>query len=186
MLAELWGRYRSRTPPWIIVPDVIPAEAAALLRERVSPRLAPFHIPNRGRYAFADAGGEGELVAEVVQLCEHLAQTELTLIGARLHRLRQGDYALRWDDVCTRVERGRHLEATLDFSAAEISCAEVLYGDGRESALVIPHLPGSMALVEREPLVRGTADEVLRYDRYLTHPVGAREVFRLRVVLQPK
>jgi hypothetical protein len=87
----------------------------------------------------------------------------------RAQRFRRGGYALFEDDKLTRIERG--IELTLDLSRSGGGPPAVYQRASQR--LVVPQLPGLLAVVERTP-------DVYRYDRYFPAAVGRAEVLRLR------
>ena len=126
------------------------------------PRLKRFYVANRGRYEVAELRPRKELQA----FAEALTGSRLDPVSLRLYRFRHRDYSLFYDDAVTRIERG--VELSLDLSR-EAAGTPAIYSTG----LVVPQVPGLLAVVERTP-------EVFRYDRYLPAAVGRASVLRLR------
>ena len=146
-------------------------EAASALRAKISERVQPFFIADRGRYhangEFADAELFAKLRAFAVE-----SVGPLELGPHQWLRLGHGDYQLIRDDSVGRVA-GRHVELILDFSERATGQAEIFYTDGA----LLPQTPLSLALVERH-------DSQYRYQRYLNHQVGDAQIFRLRLSLR--
>lgn len=111
------------------------------------------------------------LPARLAALAGEIAGAALVPMGVRWMRLGHGDYQLTKGDARARPPEP-HLELIADLSAAATGEAEIFYSDGR----VLPQLPGSVAVVERDATL-------LRWQRYLTLRVGAAAVYRLRLTL---
>jgi len=153
---------------------VTEAEAAAL-RERLRPRLQPFHRPDRGRYAVDDSGSEAALCAHLAARAAAEMGLPLVPVQARWQRFMHGDYALMLDDACRWPGLSASVELVLDISAAGSDEAQVVY-TGPEGTLWVPQQPGAAALIDRR-------SPLTRYDRYLSQRVGNTEVFRLSLAL---
>lgn len=150
--------------------------AAALLREQVNAAtFARYDQPDRGRYEHNHELAITSLFDDLRAVAAELVQRPLRLDHARWLRLRHRDYQLIKDDARDRPITTTHLEVTLDFSALATDQAELVYTDGLES-WIVPQLPGTLAIVEREPWL-------LRYARYLNGSVGDAVVHRLRLSL---
>jgi hypothetical protein len=119
----------------------------------------PFFLAHLGRYAVAELPAQPELQL----LAEAVTGASLKPLWTRLFRLRPGSYSLFADDARTRAQTRVEVVCDLSENAAGPQC---FYGP-----LVIPQLPGLVAVVERTP-------EIFRRDRYLTQ--GAAKILRLR------
>jgi len=134
-----------------------------------APPMKRFFLAHRGRYEVAELPPREDLRS----FAEALTRRRLTPSWLRLFRFRRGGYALILDDALSRIEAG--VELTLDLSR-EIAGAPVVYQRG-PYFLVVPQLPGLVAVVERTPAV-------FRYDRYLPASVGRATVLRLRAAFR--
>lgn len=160
----------------VMVPGFLADPAAAPLREQVNAAgFASYDEPDRGRYERNHELAIPALFDDLRAITEKLVQRPLRLDHARWLRLRHRDYQLIKDDARDRPIAATHLEVTLDFSALATGQAEVVYTDGHES-WVVPQLPGSLSIVEREPWL-------FRYARYLNVEVADTVVHRLRLLL---
>jgi hypothetical protein len=135
-------------------------------------RLRSFDVAHRGKYQVAELH-DRDLARELREFAEEICGARLRSGELRLQRFRPGCYALFQDDALTRLERG--IELTLDLSRAVAGPPAVYQLFSQQ--LVVPQLPGLVALVER------TAD-LYRYDRYLPVAAGRCEVFRLRAAFR--
>jgi hypothetical protein len=167
---QLWATQRH-----VVVPTLLEPETALALRQRLAGEVAPFYIADRGRYHLSTAHVDEELFAALGAFAGAVAGGPLHRLEQRWLRFVRGDYQLTHGDHLDRATRGRHLELTLDFSAAETDQGESIFTDGR-ATFIIPQLPLSLALVERD-------DSLYRYDRYFNHKIGDAEVWRLRLSL---
>ncbi|HZS36504.1 MAG TPA: hypothetical protein VFF06_06750 [Polyangia bacterium] len=158
-----------------LVPDAVACATLDAIRAEIA--AAPFKdywIADRGKYRFNDSLALPEFFATLTQLAEARTGLRTSALAFRWTRHRHGDYAQPKDD--DRFWAGRRaIDLTLDLSAAASDEGQVVWFDAARS-LVLPQTPGTLALVVRDaPLAR--------YERYLTHRIGAAEVFRLRLVL---
>jgi hypothetical protein len=172
-LAPFRSSFRAATFPAVVIPAAITDEAAEQVRARLAEQgLRPFYLAHRGRYAHSDTFVDPSLEGRLLALAEHVTEARLERTKARVSRLIQGDYALTRDDD---APEGRSLELTLDLSlAGALGGGEVCYTHRGQLVFVVPQEPGSLSLVERGPTVR-------RYERYLGHRAGDREIVRLRI-----
>jgi len=134
-----------------------------------------FDEPDRGRFEHNRELAAPELFEELRELAELIVERPVQLGPTRWVRLGRGDYALIKADAKARAADRRYVELTLDFSARATGQAEIIYTDGVES-WVVGQLPGSVAIVEREPWL-------YRYERYLDHRVANGVIYRLGVAL---
>jgi hypothetical protein len=169
--------YRAARLPFVVIPEAIDPSVSERLRAEVEPTLVPFSSIDRGRYLLSEAPIDAELGEELRQLAAALVGAPLELAGVRWLRFGHGDYSLMRDDQATR-QTGRRLELTCDLSAGAAATEEgqIVYTDGKET-IVLPQWPGAVALVDKPP-------SLYRYERYLTHTVGDRQIYRLRLLLQ--
>lgn len=169
--------YRGALLPAVVVPGALSEPAAAELRAELSAAgFEPYWLADHGRYEVNDALAAPELFDSLREIAEHLAGAGLEVQAARWLGLRRGSYSLLRDDVMVAGQE-RSVELTLDLSAGSCGEAEVVYTHRGQVYFAAPQRPGALALVERGPTVR-------RYDRYLTHRVGAAEILRLRMALR--
>jgi hypothetical protein len=150
------GPIRSVLLPLACEPRALPA------------RYVRFDVAHRGKYEVAELRDRA-LASELRQFAEAICGARLGSGRLRLQRFRRGGYSLFQDDDLTRLERG--IELTLDLSRAARG-PPVVYRR-LEKELIVPQLPGLIALVER-------TKDLYRYDRYLPAFVGRAEVVRLR------
>jgi len=175
-LDALRAQFRDGRCHHVVMPGVLAPEAAARLRDEVdSAGFAAFDEPDRGHYEHNGALAVPWLLDELRGLAEQLADAPLRADRADWRRLRHRDYQLIKGDARDRPVTGAYLEVTLDFSERATGQAEVVYSDGRDS-WVVPQLPGSVAVVAREPWL-------FRYQRYLNGAVGDAVVHRLHLAL---
>jgi hypothetical protein len=160
----------------VLLEGLIPAALAVTLRQRLAPLVRPYFLADRGRYHVDDTHHEPELFAGLAALAADIAGARVAPAAARWTRLVRGDFAMLKDDHRRWSQLGRHLEVVLDFSAATSSEAQVVWS-GQGHVLWMPQVPLAGALVDRRHAVQ-------RYDRYLTHRVGAAEVYRLSLALE--
>lgn len=172
-LAPYRTAFRSATVPAVVIPAALRDEGAEQIRGRLAESgLRPFHLAHRGRYARSDSFHDEALFTRLGAIAEHVAGAPLTQREARITRLVHGDYALTRDDT---PPEGRSLELTLDLSLeGELGGGEVCYTHRGQLIFVVPQVPGNLSLVERGPSIR-------RYERYLGHRAGDREIVRLRI-----
>ncbi|MEO7329171.1 MAG: hypothetical protein ABI193_11360 [Minicystis sp.] len=172
-LAPYRDAFRSATFPAVVVPAAIRDEGAEQIRAGLAATgLQPFQLAHRGRYAYRDDFVDGALFARLRAVAEHIAEAALVIGEARITRLVQGDYVLSRDD---RAPEGRSLELTLDLSLeGELGGGEVCYTHRGQLIFVVPQAPGNLSIVARGPSIR-------RYERYLGHLAGEREIVRLRM-----
>lgn len=135
-----------------IVERALDARLANRVRSRAYERYA---LVDRGSYEHAPFDD----VADQTSVCA-LAAAELghalRPIGARVLRLRPGDYLLaRHDDVHAEIARGdsrRRFELVLDLSPAA-AAAEIHYRRRGQVFFRVPCAPGTLAIVERTPAI---------------------------------
>lgn len=174
----------SVTPPYLLVPGAVEPAVTADLRARLAAAgTERYDLADRARYRWNGALRVDELWGALAAFASAVTGTPLAVRGARWLHLARGDYALVKDDVRTRPASAAPLvELSLDLSEAFTGEAEQVYavpvGDGTEQAIVIPQMPGLLALVPRPP-------PMTRYDRPLTLRAGGAEVVRLRIWLTP-
>ncbi len=173
---EIRGYYSAARCHHATLAGFLDEAAAASLRDQVT--TASFTVydqPDRGRYEHNHELAIPALFDAVRAVAEELVQGPLRLDHARWLRHHHRDYQLIKDDARDRPVAGPHLEVTLDFSALATNQAELVYTDGHES-WVVPQIPGSLSIVEREPWL-------VRYTRYLNLEVQNAVVHRLRLLL---
>lgn len=170
--------YRAPVLPSIVLPSLIaPALAAGLRAAGDAIGYRRFDFAPQGRFDRIDPFPAAPLLDPLRALAEAVTGERFTVGGARLLRLAHRDYALLWEDALTRPP-ARFVEALIDLSEAASGEAEVAYCAGANPIFTAPQLPGSAILVERAP-------GVLRWQRYLSHRVGAKKIHRLLVELLP-
>lgn len=185
MLAAYRALLGSVDPPYLIVPGAVEPTVAADLRARLAAAgTEPYDLADRGRYRWNGALCIDELWSALAAFASGLLGMPLAVRGARWLHLARGDYALVKDDVRTRPPSAAPLvELSLDLSATFTGEADQVFavplGPGTERAIVIPQMPGLLAVVPRPP-------HMTRYDRPLTLRAGGAEVVRLRVWLSPR
>ncbi len=163
----------------LIFPSLIAPALAAGVRDEADARgFAHYEFGPKGRYDRLDHPSHAGLDEPLIALAEEAFGERFTIGDAHLLRLSHRDYSLLWDDA-TRRRPDRFVEALIDLSDGETGEAEVHYCAGAQTVFVAPQLPGSVILVERPP-------HVLRWQRYLSHRVGEKKVYRLLVVLTPR
>ena len=167
--------FREAAPPHVTLPEAITENDAAALRKRVAPDLQPFYVPDRGRYHVNRTFADTPLFDALRALAQNVVAAPLSVGAARWLRFIHGDYQLMRGDVVDRPERTRHIEVTLDFSAAATDQAELAFV-GERAKFTVPQMPRSLTLVERD-------ESLLSFDYYLNNHVGAAEVWRLRLAL---
>lgn len=173
---ELRAAWRKGPLRHVVMPDALDAVEAAAVRARVADGLAPWDVPDRGRFALSEAAPETALFERLRALAARATGRALRVGRHRWTRLGHGDYALVLADLRLRTP-GAHVEVLLDLSPGATGEADVVYLD-RTAHVVVPQRPGSVAIVGRRPTT-------WRFDRYLTARVGAAEVWRLRLALLP-
>jgi hypothetical protein len=133
------------------------------------PRFLRFEVANRGLYDVAELR-DRHLAEELRTIAETVSGARLQRVRVlRIFRFRRGGYSLLYDDALSRIDSG--VEVTLDLSHSIIG-APVIYQSG-DRKLVVPQVPGLVAIVERTP-------DTYRYDRYVPASAGRAEVRRLR------
>jgi len=133
------------------------------------PRFWRFEVANRGLYDVAELR-DRHLAEELRTVAETVSGARLRRIRVlRIFRFRRGGYSLLYDDALSRIESG--VEVTLDLSHSIVG-APAIYRSG-DRKLVVPQVPGLIAIVERTP-------DTYRYDRYVPASAGRAEIRRLR------
>lgn len=135
-----------------VVPDAVSGDAAAALRAAAEAAgFTRWRLVDRGRYAVAElAGAAAGTLTELAMLASDRVGRPLVIAEARVLRLGAGDYLLAHHD---RVYEGRPIELMLDVSAASVPGAEVHYRLRGRVFLRVPSVPGTLAIIERAPVV---------------------------------
>ncbi len=171
------GSSGPRASEWVFLADaVVDAVTAAAVRARLDASgWTRYAVGDRGVYEVNERHDEPELTARLVALASERLGRPLALVDRRWTRMRRGDYALFKDDARRWQGRDRHVEVTLDLSAAASAEGQIFYARP-DGAATVPQRPGTAAIVDR----RGPS---ARYERYLGVRFGDGEVVRLVLVL---
>ena len=176
LLDELRTEFAQAGIRRVLVPNAVDESAARALRESAAPGLQPFYVANRGRYHINRTFAAPGLFDALRVLGEGISTVPLAPGAACWLRFRRGDYQLLQGDAADTPERGRHLELTVDISAAATGQAEFVYVRDPDR-FSFPQLPLALTIVER-------TENLFRYDEYLNNTVGEAEVWRLRLALR--
>ncbi len=132
-----------------------------------------FALAHRGSYRRGVVEPTHPALAELGVVASVVIGRTLSIVGAELRRFVRGDYSLLADDA-GELET---IELSVDLSGDATGEGELVYTHRGEAFLAPPQLPGGLVLATRSATVG-------RYERYLTHRVGEREIVRLRVTLR--
>ncbi len=130
-----------------------------------------------GAYGMSPRALEPSLTAALRVVLGEVISRQHTLVATRWIRFRRGGYSLAADDAYWIGEHLRNdtIETSIDLSADETGEADIVFTHGDAVFFTVPQRLGQLAVVRR------TAS-IARYDRYLTHRVGEREVYRVRLL----
>ncbi|NUO48028.1 MAG: hypothetical protein HOV80_04145 [Polyangiaceae bacterium] len=142
-----------------------------------STRFERFDLAHRGGYSVSDQAVPERLASELAAIASEAAARPVSLLAHRWMRLIAGDYSLLADDEAweARTSEEGVLDVTVDLSDVATGEAEVVFTHDGVAYFTVPQRPGQVGIAERSPTVG-------RYDRYLTHRVGAATVMRLRAL----
>ncbi len=144
-----------------------------LMRLAEGVEMSRFALAHRGSYRRGEVDAAHPALEELGLVASVVLGRTLRVVGAELRRFVRGDYSLLGDDA-GELES---IELSVDLSGEATGEGELVYTHRGEAFLAPPQLPGGLVLATRS----GT---VGRYERYLTHRVGEREIVRLRVSLR--
>ena len=130
-------------------------------------------LAHLGSYRRASIDPMLPVLADLGAVGSTIVGRTLSIVSAELRRFERGDYSLLRDD---RGEASS-VELSIDLSREATGEGELIYTHRGEAFLAPPQLPGGLVLATR-------SETVGRYDRYLTHRVGKREVVRLLVTMR--
>lgn len=133
-------------------------------------------LADQGVYDHASDAAAPEVEEALVELASRIARTPLEARARRWYRMRAGDYTLVKDDRWITEAAPGWLDLSVDLSPEPTGEAEVVFMHRGAPFFTAPQRLGVVSLVTRGPTVT-------RFDRYLTHRVGSREVQRLRLLL---
>lgn len=174
------GAFRSATFRSASAPGVVSDPTLMAARDAAeSARFEARDLAHLGRYEHAPLLLPPVALDELCGIAASAAGCPVALCAQSLLRLRAGDYTLSADDAARTERFGRDepfLDLTLDLSPSATGEAEVVFTHGTVACFTVTQRPGELGLAERT-----TSNG--RYDRYLTHRVGARVVTRLRLLL---
>ena len=132
--------------------DLLATRSAVLVANAVTPRgfdgYERYRLLDRGSYDFIESPPAPELVATATALIEQQTGERRRCVESRVVRLVPGDYMLAHHDRM----RDRGLEVVFDLSPAPAP-AELHYRQHGQVFLRIPCVPGSAALIPRNPTV---------------------------------
>ncbi|NUP13272.1 MAG: hypothetical protein HOW73_45110 [Polyangiaceae bacterium] len=170
--------FRTSRLPAVAVDDAIDPSIVRQTREAAAHvTFEGFDLAHRGRYAFSTEPIPPAALEALVDVASRCSGEVLSVTAHRYVRLRCGDYVLARDDESFCAAVAPHaIDLSLDLSV-DLTCeAEVVFTHRSQAFFTVPQRPGVVGIVRRMPTVG-------RYERYLTHRVGALEVVRLRLVL---
>ena len=146
-------------------------------RTLASARFDRFDLAHLGAYHQSSHAVPERLSGELAAIAAEAIGRPVALRAHRWMRLGAGDYSLLADDQAwtARPREEGVLDVTVDLSDAATGEAEVVFTHDGVAYFTVPQRPGQVGIAERSPTVG-------RYDRYLTHRVGAAVVVRLRAL----
>jgi hypothetical protein len=161
--------------PSILIPNILPAAWATQLRSRLAGvTWQAFSLAHRGQYHFNEEFQAPALLEALQQRTQEISGQRVLLQRARWLRFQHRDYSLLRDDLPTT----NLLEAQLDLSAEAISDGELCYCHRRQVYFALPSQPLALSIVARGPTVQ-------RFQRYLTHQVKDKTLYRLQLSFIP-
>ena len=132
--------------------ELLATRSAVIVANAVSPRrfegYQRYRLVDRGSYEFIDEPPTPDLIARAATLIEQQTGDRRRCVESRLLRLVPGDYVLAHHD---RI-RDHGLEVVFDLSPAPAP-AELHYRQHGQVCFRMPCVPGSAALVPRNPTV---------------------------------
>lgn len=176
VLAPYRDAYCESARPAVVVPHALSSALLAPLRARLAALPArPYALAHRARYHELCDPREPVLVSALRELAERVTGASLKVLAQQWLLFRRGDYLMKLADPW-RDESA--VELTADLSAGSSSEAQVVYVHRGTSYFAMPQLAGAVAVVARQPGIE-------RYDRYLSHRMGDRSIYRLRLLCKP-